>query len=160
MSEDSVDTGDQDPAQEPTPAEKTFTQAQLDKILSNRLPEYESLKTKAAQLDALTESVKTAEEQQNDWRTKAESAEAELAWRDTLLMRQEIAAKKGLDPNLWSRIRGETKDEIEADIGELQGFTTAPKPRNAPLKSGASTDSAASKKERAVQALRGARDSR
>lgn len=153
---DDAESAAEVPAQEP-PGEKTFTQAQLDKIISNRLPEYEGLKAKAAQLDALTASVKTAEEQEADWRSKAETAESELAWRDTLLMRQEIAATKGLDPRLWSRIKGETKEEIESDIGELQGFTT-PSRRPTALKSGASADGQTTAKERAAQALRGIRD--
>lgn len=154
MSDDAETTAN-DSAQD-QPGEKTFTQAQLDKILANRLPEYEGYKAKAGQLDALTESAKTAEEQSADWRSKAEQAESELAWRDTLLMRQEIAATKGLDARLWSRIKGETKDEIEADIGELQGFTAAK--RASSLKSGASADAVTTAKERAAQALRGIRE--
>lgn len=159
---DAADTANPDSAQDqPGESEKTFTQAQLDKILSNRLPEYEGLKAKAAQFDALTESAKTADEQQADWRTKAENAESELAWRDTLLMRQEVAASKGLDSRLWSRIRGETQEEIEADIVELQGLS-APAPRRTTnaLKSGAAPGGAVDKKELAAQALRGARDIR
>lgn len=154
---DDADTTDDGPAQD-QPGEKTFTQAQLDKIISNRLPEFESYKAKAAQLDELTESVKTASEQEADWRAKAEAADAELAWRDTLLMRQELAAAKGLDARLWSRIKGETKEEIESDIGELQGFTVASTRRPASLKSGASTDGQTTAKERAAQALRGIRE--
>lgn len=154
MSDDAENTA-ADSAQDQS-GEKTFTQAQLDKILANRLPEYEGYKAKAGQLDSLTESAKTAEEQSADWRSKAEAAESELAWRDTLLLRQEIAASKGLDSRMWSRIKGETKEEIEADIGELQGFTAAK--RSTALKSGASADSATTSKERAAQALRGIRE--
>jgi hypothetical protein len=150
----------QDPAQDQEQGEKTFTQAQLDKIISNRLPEYESYKTKAGQLDALTETAKTAQEQEADWKAKAEAAETELAWRDTLLMRQEVAAAKGLDSRLWSRIQGETREEIEADISELQGFAAPATRRAPPLRSGASNDQQTTAKERAAQALRGARESR
>jgi hypothetical protein len=145
-----------DPAEDQPPAEKTFTQAQLDKIIANRLPEYENLKGKADQFDALTQTAQSAQEQEADWRAKAEAAETELAWRDTLLLRQEIAAVKGLDPRMWSRIQGETREEIEADIGELQGFAVPVK--RPPLRSGASNDQQTTAKERAAQALRGARE--
>jgi hypothetical protein len=162
MSEDNVETpADQASAGESPQAEKTFTQAQLDKIISNRLPEFESYKAKAAQFDALTASAQTAEEQQAEWKAKAEAADSEIAWRDTLLLRQEVAASKGLDPRLWGRVRGETKEEIEADIGELQGFSAPPAKRQATsLKSGASNDQQTTAKERAAQALRGAREAR
>jgi hypothetical protein len=156
MSDDAETTAD-DSAQDQS-GEKTFTQTQLDKILANRLPEYEGLKAKAAQLDSLTESAKTAAEQEADWKAKAEAAESELAWSATLLMRQEIAASKGLDSRMWSRIKGETKEEIEADIGELQGFTVTTKQRPSSLKSGASAEAATTAKERAAQALRGIRE--
>jgi len=145
----------EDPAQDP-PGEKTFTQTQLDKIISNRLPEFESYKAKATQFDALTESAKSAEQAEADWKAKAETAESELAWRDTLLLRQELAAAKGLDARMWSRIKGESKEEIETDIGELQGFTVSKRPT--PLKSGASADQQTTAKERAAQALRGVRE--
>lgn len=158
MSEDNAETTEQTSAQESTQGEKTFTQAQLDKIIANRLPEFESYKAKASQFDALTATAQSAEEAQADWKAKAEAAETEVAWRDTLLLRQELAASKNLDPRLWSRIRGETKEEIEADIGELQGFTASRRP--ASLKSGASNEQQLTAKERAAQALRGAREAR
>lgn len=158
MSDDTAATPD--PASDQPPAEKTFTQAQVDKIISNRLPEFESYKTKAEQLDALTETAKTEAEKAADWKARAEAAEVELSWRDTQLLRQEVAAAKGLDPRLWGRVQGETREEIEADINELQqGFAPAAR-KSSPMRSGASNDQQLNKKERAVQALRGVRESR
>jgi hypothetical protein len=164
MSENDADGQLFDPAQDDAPAEKTFTQAQLDKIISNRLPEFESYKAKAAQLDALTETAQTAEERQAEWQARVEQAETELAWRDTLLLRQELAAKAGVDPGWWGRIRGETPEEIEADIQELltgggpSGRQSTRRPT--PLRSGASGDQKLDKKELAAQAFRGAREAR
>jgi septal ring factor EnvC (AmiA/AmiB activator) len=153
---------DQDPDQGSSQGEKTFTQTQLDKIIANRLPEYENLRSKADQFDQLTQST---EETLASVRAQAEAAEAELAWRDVLLTRQQVAAKKGLDPELWDRIQGETPEEIEADIGKLVGFTGPAATRNsgrspvaAGFSSGASSGKQQTDKERAAEALRGLRE--
>lgn len=135
--------------------EKTFTQAQLDKIISNRLPEYDDLKSKADQFDALTQ---TTEDLLAQARSEAESAQSELAWRDVLLSRQEIAASKGLDPKLWSRLKGETAAEISADCDELLGIATQRPSKSTGFRSGASSDAKLTDKEAAVQALRGLRE--
>jgi len=158
MSDGNVDTGDQTAAGQPNEADKTFTQEQVESMIKARLPEYHSLKEKAEQLDALTSSAQTAEESLAEWKAKAEAAEFEISYRDTVLLRQELAAKKGLDPGMWGRIQGETRDEIEADIGELLKYRPARQPT--PLRSGASNDQQTTDKERAVQALRGVRESR
>lgn len=153
------DYADQDLEGDSPTGEKTFTQAQLDKIIANRLPEYDGLKSKAEQFDALTA---TTEQNLAASTARAEAAEAELAWRDVLLERQQIAATKGLDPKLWSRVKGETKEEIAADIDELVGFSAPSATRNggrAPaFSSGASSGNKQTDKERAAEALRGLRE--
>lgn len=164
MSEEAGYADDESPAQDydEQPSERLFTQSQVDKIIQNRLPEFDEYRDKAQQFDSLTQSATEAAEESADWRGRYEAAEAELAWRDTLLQRQEIAAEKGLDPRMWSRIRGETREEIEADIGELQGFMPSGgnARRPAAFRSGASADGPMTAKERAAQALRGAREAR
>lgn len=139
--------------------EKTFTQTQLDKIIANRLPDYDGFKSKAEQFDQLTQ---TTEESLATVKAQVEAANAELAWRDVLLERQQIAATKGLDPKLWSRVKGETKDEIEADISELIGFSGPAATRNSSratgFVSGASNGKQQTDKERAAEALRGIRE--
>jgi hypothetical protein len=153
---------DEDPDQGSPQSEKTFTQAQLDRIIANRLPEYDTFKSKADQFDQLTQST---EETLASVRAKAEAAEAELAWRDVLLTRQEIAATAGLDPKLWSRVKGETPEEIQADINELVSFSSPAATRNsgrptvgAGFSSGASSGKQQTDKERAAEALRGLRE--
>lgn len=155
---DNADDAAQDPAQDPPSGEKTFTQAQLDKIISNRLPEYEGLKSKAAQFDALTQST---EEALATAVAKADAAEAEVARRDVILSRQEIAATKGLDPKLWSRVKGETPDEIKADCDELLGIATL-RPSKSPsaFRSGASNGEKLTLKEQAAAKLRELADNR
>lgn len=160
MSDEHADSATESPAQGSEESGKTYTQDQVEKIVKTRLSDFDTYKQKAEQFDALTNSMSEAQEEATDWRSKAENYEAELSWRDTLLMRQEVAAQKGLDPRLWDRIKGESREEIEADIGELQGFVTTSSRRPTPLRSGASADGATTAKERAAQALRGAREAR
>lgn len=151
----------------PSGEAKTFSQEQLNSILAQQRREiegkydgFDEIRTKAQQFDALTESTKSevtrANEALADYKRQAEAAQSELAWRDVLLRRQEIAAKKGLDSKLWSRVKGETPEEIEADVSDLLTLAGARKP--GALRSGATSDQALSAKERAAQALRGIRE--
>ena len=158
MTASAGDTGSEDSGQD---SDKTFTQAQLNAILASQKREiegkfegFDSIKAKAEQLDALS---KTTEEALAETRSRYESAQSEVAWRDTLLLRQQVAATKGLDPKLWSRVKGESKDEIETDVADLLSLAGGPK-RAGTFKSGASGDSQTSAKERAAQALRGVRE--
>lgn len=152
---DNADDADQGSDQSPPAGEKTFTQAQLDKIISNRLPEYEGLKSKAAQFDALTASTEDLLAQA---RSEAEEAKNELAWQGLVMTRKDIAASKGLDPKLWDRVKGETEAEIAADCDELLGIATQRPKQTAGFRSGASQDAKLTDKERAVEALRGLRE--
>jgi hypothetical protein len=43
----------------------------------------------------------------------------EIAWRDIVARREQLAQAHGLDETLWPRIMGETEEEIAADIAEL-----------------------------------------
>lgn len=74
----------------------------------------------------------------------------------TRLLRQQISAQRGLDPDLWDRVIGDTPDEIAADVGKLVGkfgAVTARAPRG--YQSGASAPDWRSPKEKAAAALRG-----
>lgn len=144
-----------------------ITHDQMNKLLARQKTEleqkfrgsdYEAIVEKATQFDELTASTRTAQEALAEYMQKAEEAENELAWRDTLLLRQEMAAKKQLDAKLWSRIQGETPAEIEADIDDLLSSFAVRQTKPSGLKSGASSDGNLTKKERAAQALRGARE--
>lgn len=103
--------------------DKTFTQAEVDAIVRDRLKrerdatatkyaDYDELKTKAAdadknktQLDKMAEQLAAIEE-------RASKAEA------TNLRNDVIAAKK-VPAKLAARLRGTTKEELEADADEL-----------------------------------------
>jgi hypothetical protein len=160
MTVDAGDTGNTEDAGAVAEAEKTLTQTQVNKLMAAQKNELESLRSKATQFDSLTESTKSEVTRSNEAAAKAEAkAEAlqtEMAWRDTLLTRQEVAAAKGLDAKLWPRIKGETKEEIEADVADL--LTLSGPRKIGGFKSGAASGEAnLNDKERAAQALRGMR---
>lgn len=50
---------------------------------------------------------------------RAEAAEKALAEREAKLLRFEVAAAKGLDPDWAPRLSGSTKEELEADADKL-----------------------------------------
>lgn len=148
-------------------AEKTFTRKELNSYLANqkreiesRFADFDQIRSKAEEFDRLQESTKSESQkltdQLNDYRTQLEEAKYELEWRDTVLRRNEIAASKGLSPKLWARIKGETDDEINADVDELLTFSVS-RPRTAGL-SGAAPSDPGTAKERAAAALRTIRE--
>lgn len=147
-----------------------------------RFADYDDLKAKADQLNALVatapddttgERVEDAEvdtgdapnDQPEDQQAPAAEAappntdlETENQTLKTQLLRQQIAADKGLPSKLWKRVGGTTHDEIEADVNDLLSTAgPASKPRTpvGALKSGASAGDYRSPKERAAAALRG-----
>jgi chromosome segregation ATPase len=149
--------------------EKTFSQAQLNAILAQNRREveskfegYDDLKSKAEQFDALTESAKSELEratgQANEFKSKWEAEQGTRSQLEKQLLRQQVSAKQHLDPDLWDRVRGDTKEEIEADVKALvEKFGTTGGNQRPPrgLGSGAGAPDVATKKERAAAAVRG-----
>lgn len=143
--------------------EKTFTQAQLNKLLAGQKREIESkfagfddIRSKAEQFDALTETSKTEVQRATEAAAQAakerDEAKAELAERDTAIAQRDIAAKNNLDPNLWEFIKGATTEEITESVKKLLSHSSPKRPTG--LRSGASNEGIQSKQERAVEALR------
>jgi hypothetical protein len=142
-----------DPTPNPTPADpatpeppkapegKTFTQADLDRIVEDRLArerakfaDYDDLKAKAGQSQTLEERVAAIEKEAKESEARA--------------LRAEVANAKGLTPGQAKRLVGSTKDELEADADALladigaqrkQG-NVAPKEGGNPNPSGAGGD--------------------
>lgn len=142
--------------------DRPITQEQMNKLLAaqkrdieGKYDGFDDIKSKAEQFDALT---KSTEQSLAEARAEADAAKAELAQRDVLLQQQEIAASKGLDPKLWSRVKGKTKDEIETDINELLSLSPPARKGSVGFTSGASSGKQLTDKERAVEALRGIRE--
>jgi len=104
-------------------AGKTFTQAELDHIVGERLSkerakygDYNDLKTAAQKLAELEASQQTAAEKLTAELTTHKTA-AQQAASENLRLR--VAMEKKLDASLVDRLRGSTKEEIEADADKL-----------------------------------------
>jgi hypothetical protein len=93
-------------------AEQTFTQADVDRIVRERVKrerekfaDYDDLRAQAGEKATLEERVAEIERQAKDSESRA--------------LRAEIANAKGLTPNQAKRLVGETREELEADADEL-----------------------------------------
>lgn len=150
-------------------AQGGITQEQMNKILATQKREIEAkfdghddYKSKAEQLDQLTESSRSELERATtsaaEFKSKFEGSESDKANLQTQLLRQKISATNHLDPDLWDRVTGGTAEEIEADVKKLVSkFGTAGggSRSSKPLQSGASAPDGSTPKQRAAAALRG-----
>lgn len=103
------------------------TQAELDKIISDRLKrakpaDYDELKAKADKFTEIENANKTDLEKEQQRAAEAEARLAELELRAT---RAEVAAEKGVPADL---LTGATRDEIEAAADRLIEFRGAKTP--------------------------------
>lgn len=112
----------------PATPEKTFTQTELDKIVSERLArergkyaDYDALKEKAAAYDAAEEAQKTELQKALE---RAEKAEATAAAYQAADERNKAvkaaAAASGVDADLLAMMRGDTAEEIAANAAALK----------------------------------------
>lgn len=114
MDEKSTDTS----KPEGTP-EKTFTQAELDRVIADRLArerekyaDYDALKTRAEAADtSKPEMEKLAD------RVAAAEKRAEAAERTAMLA--DVAQAKGLTPAQVKRLSGATREELLSDADDL-----------------------------------------
>jgi hypothetical protein len=115
-----------DPTPKPVetkPDEKTFTQADVDRIVADRLKreqakysDYDDLKAKAARFDEAEEKTKS-ETQRLAEANRAAEERAKKAELDSCRMR--VAIRKGLTEAQVKRLLGTTEEELEADADEL-----------------------------------------
>jgi hypothetical protein len=117
---------------EPAPAAdpgKTFTQEELDRIVGERLGRerqkyegFDDLKAKADQFDELQRAQQTDLErvtgERDTFKTTAEQSQAEN-------LRLRVALEKSLPAELIDRLRGGTKEEMEADADQLLELVAA-----------------------------------
>lgn len=150
----------------------TITQEQLNKLLASQKREiegkfagFDDFKSKAEQFDQLTEASKSELQQANDtaadMKAKWESSQADNTKLKSQLLRQQISATQKLDPDLWDRVRGDTAEDIEADVKKLVekfGTSSAGGSSFKNLRSGASAPDGSTPKSRAAAALRGVRE--
>ena len=141
------ESGDGTPESTTQPAPgKTFTQAELDQIVTDRLARerkkyegFDELKAKASKLDELEAANKTELEKATRRAEEADQkrleAETRLAAKELETAKREALEKAGLAPSLWSRVLGTTPEEISADVAELAKVVA-----KAPVKIGDSTN--------------------
>lgn len=99
--------------------EKTFTQAELDAVVRERLKrerdkyaDYDDLRAKAGEADRNKSALDQVLE-------KVAGLERRAADADERAVRLEVAQAKGLTPNQAKRLQGKTREELEADADEL-----------------------------------------
>lgn len=145
-----------EPAQPEQPAEKTFTQADVDRIVATRVTrvkesyaDYDDLKTAASRLQEIEDAGKSEQQKLAD---QLATLQQQLAQRDKEVselaeakLRAEVAATKKVPPH---RLHGKTQEELEADadryLSELAEAAGSARPTRKPpaptgLKSGASS---------------------
>jgi len=127
-------TGAEPGKQTETPAEteKTFTQADLDRIVKERLAK-EQAKSEAKAQEAAKKAEEAALAEQGKYKELYEKAEAEkteaaqkIAAMERAQLARTIAERVGLPASLAGRLQGDTEEEIEADAKTL--LAALPKP--------------------------------
>ena len=112
--------------------QRTFTQADLDRIVTERLAK-EKQRSEAATAKARADAERKAAEEQGEWKKLAEQykseaeAERQRATAASLAVtRRDIAAKLNVPVALADRLQGDTPEAIEADAKQL--MAALPKP--------------------------------
>jgi uncharacterized protein YdiU (UPF0061 family) len=105
----------------PAETERTFTQAELDAIVGDRLKrerakyaDYEDVKAKAQQFDAAQEAAKSDLEKAVEERDRLkEQLEQWKAERDRAEQVAKAAAEHGVDPALLARMAGDVEENAQ-----------------------------------------------
>ena len=111
-------------------AEKTFTQAELDQIIADRLkrerdkyPDYDSLKEKAARLDQIEEDAKSELQKAQE---KAEKLQAELSamrhQEEVRSIRDKVAQTTGVPASL---LTGDTEEACTEQAAGILSFKSS-----------------------------------
>ena len=107
----------------PSGTEKTFTQAELDRIVGERIGRerekyagFDEYKTKAEKLVEIEAAQQTETEKLNG---KVGELEKKLTPLERENLRLRVAMEKKLPANLVDRLKGATKDELSADADQL-----------------------------------------
>ena len=132
-------TGDKQPVTQAQP-ERTFTQADVDRIITERLAK-EKAKAESMATKAREDAERKAAEEQGKFRELYEAAQQRIAETEARLkaaeiasIKREVAGKLNMPQALANRLQGETLEEIEADAKEL--MAAMPKPAAPNINSG------------------------
>lgn len=123
-------TDNQNSQEQAQTEEKTFTQAELDAVVKDRLKrerekyaDYDAVKAKATKLDEIEAANKSELEKANE---KAAKLEAELNGikkaAELREMREKIATENNIPANL---LTGTTEDECKAQVESIKGLLSA-----------------------------------
>lgn len=123
-------TDNQNSQEQTQTEEKTFTQAELDAVVKDRLKrerekyaDYDAVKAKATKLDEIEAANKSELEKANE---KAAKLEAELNGikkaAELREMREKIATENNIPANL---LTGATEDECKAQVESIKGLLSA-----------------------------------
>lgn len=134
--------GNGNPAPEAKP-EKSFTQAELDQIVKDRLErerrkyaDYNDLKASREELQKIKDGERTELEKLQAERDKAlselDSLKSTLAQKERDALALKLLADAGLPAALAPRILGESEDEMQSDIETLKELFPAKKTVGAP----------------------------
>lgn len=118
----------QDAGQQKDTFRPIASQDELDRIVTARLSrerakyaDYDEKSQKAAQYDQMQESAKTEAQKQQE--------RLDTMSNDNLqLLRENVALRKGLQPELAARLSGATREEMEADADQLKALLTPQAP--------------------------------
>lgn len=115
---------------------KTFTQAEVDALITQRLERARKSAEDAAN-KARTEAERKAAEQQGEYQKLYEAAKAELTAAEQkaqalelATMRRDVAEKFSVPAALAGRLQGTTVEELEADAKALVAALPKPPPPN------------------------------
>lgn len=121
-------------------AGKTFTQAEVDALITQRLERAKKSAEEAAS-KARTDAERKAAEQQGEYQKLYETTKAELEAAaqkaqalELAAMRRDVAERLGVPSALASRLQGATLEELEADAKTL--IAALPKPGAPDINSG------------------------
>ena len=124
---ETVNQGTQQAAQQEPAQEKTFNQAELDKIVGERLArerekyaDYEALKEKASKLDTIEEANKTELQKITEKAAKLESELSALKKeKEVRDIRETVAKETGIPVSL---LTGNTADECKAQAAAIKAY--------------------------------------
>lgn len=108
---------------------KTFTQADLDRIVGQRVAEergkyadYDDVKAKATKLDALEAEGKTPDQRLKDLETQLADERSARQKAELAQLRSDRAGEvEGFPKSLVKKLTGNTAEEVDAEITEIMG---------------------------------------
>ncbi len=155
-----TDDGNGSPAPEAKP-EKSFTQAELDQVLKDRLErerkkyaDYDELKASREELQRIKDGERTELEKLQAERDKAlselDSLKSTLAKKERDALALKLLTDAGLPAALAPRILGESEEDMQSDIETLKELFPVKKTVGAPTPSDGGGDPSPEEKGKAL----------